>query len=119
MLYVQSCLSFHEQLNSQRKPLHKGVFTFIGQKVIVAILQLLQAVFSRIIQSAHQIGMMLIQIFRQLRGVLGVNVAVVLRAQIAIPLVNLDYCLVEAVYLQSVSMGKKRQLNYRKMHRKC
>ena len=33
--------------------------------------------------------------------------------------VNLDYCLVEAVYLQSMSMGKKGQLNYRKMHRKC
>lgn len=40
-------------------------------------------------------------------------------SSMVVHLVNLDYCLVEAVYLQSVSMGKKRQLNYRKMHRKC
>lgn len=40
-------------------------------------------------------------------------------SSMVVHLVNLDYCLVEAVYLQSMSMGKKRQLNYRKMHRKC
>lgn len=40
-------------------------------------------------------------------------------SSIVVLLVNLDYCLVEAVYLQSMCMGKEGQLNHRKIHRKC
>ena len=80
-----SHLGFHEQFDRQRKPLHESVFTFIRQKIVVALDELLQALFSRLVQLLRKRLMMSARIFRQLADLCGVYMAVVVGLEIAVP----------------------------------
>ncbi len=78
-------LRLHEQSDSQRKPLHKSIFTFIRQNVIIALDELLQALFSRLIQFLCKRLMVSVQILRQLTDLSGVHMPVAVGGEIAVP----------------------------------